>query len=308
MPDIHRILFVTLSNIGDAILTTPALEALHQAYPTAVVDIVADARSADLFRHCPYVGRIILKHKRSGWAGLWKLVRQLRQSRYDLAVDLRTDGLLWLARCKRRTGKIPNRRAQEQRWHSAEQHFRAIAGETTLQQPPACKIWLSDTERAQAQSMLGDWRGKTLLALGPGANFAGKIWPAENFIALANRLQRHFDAVVLLGNQQEKSITHGIASRLNLPVIDCVGKTDLLTAAAILEQVRVFVGNDSGLGHLAAAVDTPTMTVFGVGQPWRYRPWGGAAQWLQDPALEIANVRVESIAERVEAQLEAARG
>jgi ADP-heptose:LPS heptosyltransferase len=165
-----------------------------------------------------------------------------------------------------------------------------------------------DLERTQAQSLLGEWCGKTILALGPGANFSGKIWPAQNFIALANQLQNHFDAVVLLGSQQDKSITDSIAAGLNLPVIDCVAKTDLLTAAAVLEQVSVFVGNDSGLGHLAAAAGTPTVTVFGVGQPWRYRPWGNSAKWLQDPALEIANVQVEPVAELVQAQLEATHG
>ncbi len=90
----RHILLITLSNIGDALMTTPVLEALHRQYPQAVIDIVTDARASDLFEHCPYRGEIILKQK--GWRGTIALLKQLRVTRYDLIVDLRTDGLTLL--------------------------------------------------------------------------------------------------------------------------------------------------------------------------------------------------------------------
>ena len=79
-------------------MTTPALERLHQLYPEAVIDLVCDARSKILFEHCAYRGDIFLKEKKQGKKGLFKLVRLLRKKRYDLVVDLRTDGLAYLLR------------------------------------------------------------------------------------------------------------------------------------------------------------------------------------------------------------------
>ena len=89
--NVKRILFITLSNIGDAILTTPTLESLHLKYPNAVFDIVGDKRSRILFKYCPYMYNFIEKDKSLGWCGLLSLIKKLRQERYDLAVDLRSD-------------------------------------------------------------------------------------------------------------------------------------------------------------------------------------------------------------------------
>ncbi|MGB5439175.1 MAG: glycosyltransferase family 9 protein, partial [Gammaproteobacteria bacterium] len=96
----RSILLITLSNIGDAVMTTPVLEALHHRYPKARIDIVTDARAGSLFEHCPYRGEIILKHK--GWRGTLALLKRLRTTRHDLVVDLRTDGLALLLHARRR--------------------------------------------------------------------------------------------------------------------------------------------------------------------------------------------------------------
>ena len=88
----EQILLVSLSNVGDAVMTTPVLEALHQRYPAAVIDIVGDRRSSGLFEFCPYRCRIFHKDKRGGVRGLLRLIQGLRRTRYELVVDLRTDG------------------------------------------------------------------------------------------------------------------------------------------------------------------------------------------------------------------------
>lgn len=297
MKPVRSILFVTLSNIGDAILTTPALEALHHAFPEAVIDIVGDARSDIVFRHCPYRGEIFLKRKKEGWRGLLNLVGQLRRKRYDLAVDLRTDGLLWLLRANKRISKLSSRRSPP--LHSVEKHFRAVAPLTGGDTPPPSRIWLADTERQQAKALLvgADLVGKRLLALGPGANWEPKIWPAQHFAELANLSRDHFDAVLLLGSAQDHPRVQAVAAALQLPYLDASGKTDLLLAAALLEQAQAFVGNDSGLGHIASAVGTPTFTVFGPGEPDRYRPWGPRAAWLQSTSRVIADVSPQQVSE-----------
>lgn len=304
MQPVRHILFVTLSNIGDAILTTPALEALHRAYPDARIDLVGDARSEIIFRHCPYRGEIFLRHKKEGWAGLLRLIWQLRRRRYDLAVDLRTDGLLWLLRARQRVTKLPAHAGRN--LHSAEKHFRAVALLTGGDIPPA-RIWLPASERSAAQTQLQAFRGRRILALAPGANWAPKIWPSRHFSALANRLPDHFDAVLLLGSTQDQPRAAQVAAGLQLPCLNLCGQTSLLQAAALLEQARCFVGNDSGLGHIASAVGTPTLTVFGPGEPDRYHPWGQHTAWLQSVSRDISDVSPEQAGDALLSLLENAR-
>ncbi|HAF00091.1 MAG TPA: glycosyltransferase family 9 protein [Methylophilaceae bacterium] len=294
---ITKILFITLSNIGDVIMTTPVLEALHQTYPEAVIDIVGDARSDIVFKHCPYRGELFLKDKKKGWRGTLSLICQLRKKRYDIAVDLRSDGLLYLISAKQKYFKLSNQSSMNM--HSVEKHFAAIQAITPLSPTVRTKIWLSDQEMASAEQWLAGVNNQRILALGLGANFLGKIWPVSHFQDLANALASQFDQVLLVGNQQDATLSAQFMQACKLPVIDCCGKLDLLTTAALLARASYFVGNDSGLGHIASAVGTPTFTVFGVGQPNRYRPWGEKALWYQDPQREIAAVNPHYVADMI---------
>jgi heptosyltransferase-3 len=293
---VRSILLVTLSNVGDAVLTTPVMEALHNKYPLALLDIVTDARAAALVAHCPYRRDIILKDKRAGWRGLPPLLKRLRTSRYDLAVDLRTDGLLWLLRARRRLGRGFFRPHEG---HAVERHFAVISQrERIAGMPPPC-VWVSAAETAFARQVLTGLPGQRWLALGPGARGSGKHWPGDRFVTLASRLREHLDAVILLGSDSDADICAQIAATLPLPCINLAGKTDLLQAAAVLQQALLFVGNDSGLGHLAAAAGTPTVTAFGPGDPHRYHPWHPQARWVQSTSGHVEDLGVDDVMEQV---------
>ena len=275
---VQRILLVSLSNIGDAVLTTPCLQALHRQYPAAVIDIVGDPRSQAIFTACPYLGRLFVLDKKAGWRGRLALIMLLRRQRYDLAIDLRSDWMLHFIRARRKLGKLSSRAGHG--LHSAEKHAAALKP-LGIHDTPETRIWIPGQDRLFAQNMLDGWAERRILALGLGANFDGKIWPVEHFIALVNMLAGSFDGVLLLGNQQDARRADMFSQGCALPVIDACGKCDLLETAALLEHAGLFVGNDSGLGHMASAMGTPTMTLFGPGFPARYRPWGTAAGWLQ---------------------------
>lgn len=295
----HTILVITLSNIGDAIMTTPVLEALHRRYPDAVIDLVADRRSSEIFTHCPYRGRIVFKEKRSGWRGTLQLVRTLRQTRYDLIVDLRTDGLAYLLRARRRLTKWQRR---ERGPHAVEQHMGVIAslGACDI---PATRIWLTSQLECEAEHSLKSLPGTRWLALGPGANWEPKIWPLTRFRDLAEKLQNDFDAIVLLGGPNDAERCDFLSRTLPLETLNLAGKTNLLQAAAVLARMQIFVGNDSGLGHIASAVGTPTLTLFGPGQPERYHPWGEIARWLTSPGDDLTRLTAQTVAETIAAQL-----
>jgi ADP-heptose:LPS heptosyltransferase len=104
---------------------------------------------------------------------------------------------------------------------------------------------------------------------------------------------------VLLGDTNDAENCRQLAQHMALPCLNLAGKTDLLQAAAVLEQTALFIGNDSGLGHLAAACDTPTFTVLGPGDPYRYHPWHPQARWLQSDSGDIADVSVAAVASAI---------
>jgi len=284
-PIAPRVLFVTLSNIGDLILTTPALEALHAAYPDHLVDIVADARSSELLRACPYLGTLHHRHKAEGARGLWRLIRQLRQHTYTAIVDLRTDFLPWLLRARRRTA--PWRRGSHGP-HAVEQHFavtsRVLCRAGTI---PAARVWHAPADTLQAQDLLAPLPAGRWLGLAPGANWPGKIWPAPHYARLIENVADLFTGVVLFGGANDTGITAFLAEGRAIPCLNLAGRTSLTVAAALLDHMAAFVGNDSGLGHLAAARGVPTLTLFGPGRPARYRPWGPHAQILEAPQRDL---------------------
>lgn len=300
----RRLLFVTLSNIGDLVMTTPALVALNAAYPEAVVDIVADPRSSELLTRCPFLGRLEHRVKREGAAGFLALVRRLRRERYDAIVDLRTDFLPWLLHARRRSARW---QAGGHGPHAVEQHFAvarrllppALAGAAI----PDTRVWLAESDLARAAATLGDLPGPRRLVLAPGANWPGKRWPPAAYAALACELRADFDALVLLGSAADAAEAGAHFEDTGLPTLDLMGRTSLLEAAAVMRLATLFVGNDSGLGHLASAAGIPSVTVFGPGRPERYRPWGSRASLVLAPGLELARLEPATVAARVRAAL-----
>lgn len=296
-----RLLFVTLSNIGDLVMTTPALRALNEAYPDALIDIVADPRSSELLTRCPFLGDLFHRVKREGRAGLFRLVRSLRRRRYDAIVDLRTDFLPWLLRGDRRSARW---QAPPLGPHAVEQHF-AVA-QRLLPAPraiPDTCIWTTAEDDARAAALLDTVPGPRRLVLAPGANWPGKRWPVEHYAALAQALREEFDSLVLLGSAADVDDAGGRLDGLALPTLDLMGRTSLIEATAVMRQATLFVGNDSGLGHLASAAGIPSVTVFGPGRPERYRPWGSRASLLLAPDLALGKLLPSMVAAHVRAQL-----
>jgi ADP-heptose:LPS heptosyltransferase len=287
-----QILFITLSNIGDAVMTTPTLERLHQLYPDAVIDLVCDLRSKTLFEHCPYRGEIILKEKKEGKKGLFKLIRQLRKKRYDLIVDLRTDGLAYLLRAKKRLTKFGH---QPYGPHAVEDLISIIDKINPDKHIPPTMIWLDKIHFDQANELTSSLPGKKWLGISPGANWQPKIWNAKNFAVVANALAEDIDAVILLGGPGDTQYSSHVASQLEIPLLELTAKTDLLTTTALIQKCCLFLGNDSGLGHLASAVDTPSITVFGPGKPERYHPWHPYNQWLCGETASLDNIKTNAV-------------
>lgn len=302
-PCVQRLLLVTLSNIGDAIMSTPVLEAMHQHAPQALIDIVCDPRSADLFVHCPYRGDLIVRDKQAGWLGAWRVLQQCRKQHYVLAVDLKTDVLLFLLRASRRLGKLPTwRRADDM--HSVSQHVAALRPLLGTHMPMPLKLWHSDKEMVQVQALLPAHRGQRRLVLGLGANSPHKLWPVALFAALAEALRDRFGEVVLLGDARDAPLAQQFIACYSGQAVSVCGQLNLSASYAALRTADFYIGNDSGLGHMAAAAGVPSFTIFGPGNPQRYSPWSAVAGYYQAPTQQIGDVTVAQVLSVLRPQLE----
>lgn len=294
------LIVVTLSNIGDAVMTTPVLETLAARYPGRRIDLLADRRSSALFAAAPWLGTIHHRDKRAGLAQQWRQLRELRGQRYALAVDLRTPVIGRLLNAERRLTK---RGRELPDTHAVVEHFAVLEPLVGALTPPPCRVHLDTAAIAEAAALtralpVGRW-----LAVAPGANWPGKRWSPAAFAALVTRVASHFDGLLVLGGPDDTAAAAALAD-VALPRLDLTGRTALPLAAAVLARAAAFVGNDSGLGHLAAALGVPTLTVFGPGRPVRYRPWGPRARIVLAPGADLARLEPEPVADALLALLE----
>ncbi|MBO1075700.1 glycosyltransferase family 9 protein [Roseomonas marmotae] len=270
-----RILFITSTRIGDAVLSTGLLDHLLRTHPDARVTVACGPVAEGVFTRMPNRDETIVLVKQrfsAHWLGLWAKVARMR---WDLVVDLRGSALAWLVPARRRAVMQGGRRPGHRLLH--------IAGTLGLVPAPRPVAWFGPEDMQRARRLLGE-DGRPLIALGPSANWAGKVWPAERFVELFRALSAPDGplpgarAVVLGGPGQEEAAMAAPVLAALPEAVDLVGKLDLPAVAAALTRCALFVGNDSGLMHLAAAAGTPTLGLFGPTPASEYAPVGRAAR------------------------------
>jgi len=273
-PRAMRILFITSTRIGDAVLSSGLLAHLVAQHPGARISVACGPAPAPLFAALPGLERVIAL-KKAPLGGHWlKLWGETLPFPWHTVVDLRRTALTWLvlARRRYRLGReVPG-------MHKVRQYARLLGLEDN---PPSPQVWTNANAEALAGTLIPD--GPPVLALCPTANWPGKQWRAGNFAALAHRLTG--SSGPLAGARLAVFAGPGERDRA-LPVleavpkarrIDLAGTIDLPTAHACLARAALFVGNDSGLMHLAAATGVPTLGLFGPSRDELYAPWGDNA-------------------------------
>lgn len=266
-----RILFITSTRIGDAVLSSGLLAHLIGQHPGARITLACGPAPAPLFAGVPGLERLIVL-KKAPLGGHWlKLWGATLPTRWHTIVDLRRTALAWLVLAGRR-----KRLAREAPGvHKVRQYARLLGLEAD---PPAPRIWTRAADEAAARQLIPE--GLPVLALGPTANWPGKEWRAERFAALAERLTGPDGPLagarlaVFAGPSERDRALPVLEAVPQARRIDLAGTIDLPTAHACLARATLYVGNDSGLMHLAAAAGAPTLGLFGPSRETFYAPWG----------------------------------
>lgn len=264
------ILFITASRIGDAVLSSGLIKRLNDEVPNARFTIVAGPDAAPLFSAVPTLDRLIVMEKANGgahWLSLW---RQVRGTRWGLIVDLRGSGISRFLSTKRRA----IHRKTGDPIHKVLEAARLLKIEDD---PAPPHIFTSPEIEAYADELMAGTG--PILALAPAANWVGKTWPVERFSQVAMRLLRGYGPLagarlMVVGGPGDEHLSRQLRDVAQHRFIDLAGKVDLLTTYACLKRVRLFIGNDSGAMHLAAAAGCPTLGLFGPSDERLYAPWG----------------------------------
>lgn len=302
---IRRILVRAVNWLGDAVLTLPAVEALDCRFPHAEVSLLANPWVSGLFVGQPAVDRIIEYRAgdvHRGMMGRWRLANTLREGGFDLAIlfpnSVDAALLPWLAGIPRRVGYPTDGRG----WllthpvrcvpttpgrHQVERYLdiiRVLGGDRS----PSPRLRVTREAREAAGGLLSDLgvgSGDLCVALNPGAVYGGaKRWSPEGFAAVADGVAERCGArILLVGSAQERPILDGVAARMRHPAINLGGRTDLQTLVGLLERTRLLLTNDTGAMHVAAAVGTPVLALFGPTDPRATGPLASAGRIVQEP-------------------------
>lgn len=281
------ILFITATRIGDAVLSSGLIRFLAEQIPNARFTIVSGPLAAPLFAHVPGLDRVIVMEKGKGKGHWFKLWNQVRHRKWGLVVDLRGSGTaLFLRREKRAIWK---KQIGGEPLHKVIDAARVLKLEGD---PPSPHLYITPEVQALADQLLAPRPGEPagpILAVGPASNWVGKIWPIERFAQTAQQLLGPQGALaggrlLILGGPGDGRMVEELRmASARGRYVDLTGKVDLLTAYAVLKRADLFIGNDSGLMHIAAAAGVPTIGLFGPSDERRYAPWGPDTRAVRGP-------------------------
>ena len=290
-----KILLIRLSSLGDVVLTTPAIRAVRTHLPDAYVAMLVAKQSADVLRENPHLNEIITfdrlaKDKDTG--EMLRVIRHLRERKFTVAIDLqrkfRTELLMYFSGATERVGKgrLCTVRVQEQgNRHATAHYFDLLHAVGIPAADQRLELFLAEPERIDAAKRL-DIAGvsETALKVGlfPGAGWKLREWMPERFAAIGDRLVAQFNAnVFVFGGQKETELVQSVVDMMNAPATPFAGNLQIRQLAACIEQCDLFLTNDTGPMHIAAAVGTPTVSLFGPGNHIRFQPLGARHQTIR---------------------------
>ncbi|MFZ0034316.1 MAG: glycosyltransferase family 9 protein [Sedimentisphaerales bacterium] len=339
----RNILLIKPSSLGDIVLALPALSALRRSFPEAKISWFVRPEFAPLLKNHPDLTEVILFDRKflgKAWyhprafASLVSLIWRLNRSRFDAVIDLqglfRTAIFAWLSGCKKRFGMANAREfghifythkvAQDKDCiHLVDYYLKIVraAGACETQVQFSLPI---DYSAADAVNRLLKTNGIKLndyAVFVPTSAHEGKCWPVERFAALADKVSREFHlSIIATGAASEKDAVEELKSRANVPIANFAGATSISELVALLKTARLVVSNDTGPGHIAAALGVPVVLIFGPTNPARVHPYNrpecavavepdgrGFNADSTDPKHDIKAITVDEVYQKVCEQL-----
>ena len=318
--EIKRILLIQPSRIGDIVFSLPTLSALRRTYSRARITWLVDDRCRDLVEGHPDLDEVLVVPfkaieealKIGAWRGvvqtLSRLKRELRSRSFDLSIDLhglaKSALLVWMAGARFRIGsanttgmkegsgffsrEIPPRPDDR---HTVERNLSVIDFLGGPVEEARFRLTISETAQRQVREMLdsaGHREQDRLVVVHPGAGWLSRRWPVDRFAELINTLGMTAGLRLAViggapGGSQEGRLFEQLFSMIRVPVINLVNRLSLKQLVALLQETDLFIGNEAGPMHLAAALDRPVVAIIGPTRPELTGPFGRRALIIRKP-------------------------
>ncbi len=283
---IENILLRSANWVGDAVMTTPAIRGVRQNFPGAKISILAKPWVAPVFSNNKHVDQILLydtEGRHNGWTGLLRLARDLKRYHFDAAVLFQNAFeaalLTFLAGIPRRIGYCTDGRSilltdrvrghrELKTGHQIDYYLGILNGAGLITENRSLCLKVTEKEKQAALHLLkqyGVLEPKNVIGINPGAAFGtAKRWFPERYAALIKKIhESHKAYFFIFGGAGEASLGNKISDMTGGYCINLCGKTRLREAIALINVCRLFITNDSGLMHVAAALDIPQVAIIG---------------------------------------------
>lgn len=303
----ERILCTKLKHIGDVLLMTPAIHALHAAWPTSRIAALVPRGTEGVLAGNPDLDEVLVHDRTEGCRGSWRTIRALRAYAPDLVLEMgqgdREAVLGWLSGASARVGYAPKGSGGWRRmlltrmvpWngqtHVIEANLELVrsCGIPAKADRPVLVVEPQARARVAAQLAAAGLRpDQPLVVVHPVSRWLFKAWPETGCAEVIQHLVRRTGVAVALTSGPEARETEAakrILARAAVPTIDLVGRTSLIDLAAVLERAQLFLGVDSAPMHMAAALGIPVLALFGPSGELHWGPWGDGHVVLASPYL-----------------------
>lgn len=303
-----RILLTRIDRIGDVVLSTPAVKAVRETFPDAWIAVLVRTENRELVEGNPHVNEVIPFEKEGadgGVPGAIRFAAGLRRKRFDTVVHFhataRMHWLSWLAGIPVRIGF--RRKAAWLLTHPVDERKReGLRSEASYNFDLLRILNVTEPETLELYFPLGQQAGlrfdawareggldpaeEPYAVLNPSASCLSKIWPAERFAEIADFFWEQYRLrPVLIGAEKDREHAARVLASARHPVLDWTGKLSLGMLGHCLKRSQILVSNDSGPVHIAAAVGTPVLSIFGRNESGlsarRWAPLGAKSRWIQ---------------------------
>lgn len=334
-----KILIIKPSALGDIVLALPALTALRKSFPQARISWLVRPEYAELLRGHPDLDEIILFDRRllgkwwckkKAFVNLWGLLRHLREEGFDLVFDFqglfRTGFFARVTGCGKRIGPANARELAHLFYtdrivqdysciHLVDYYLKMAEAAGAQKGKPEFKFPENAGAAEAVKKLLleNNVNYENYVVFVPSAARAEKLWPIERFAQLADKIAEMFGpSIVATGTQAERQYIDTLVTTAHTAVVNLAGKTSISELTALLKSATLVVSNDTGPGHIAAALGVAMVMIFGPVNPARLCPYKrpecvaavepntmGMAIDSSDPRYDIRNITVEQVFEKV---------
>jgi len=276
---VNKILFISLSNIGDCILTLPTLDSLMKDFPQAKITVVTSPRAKGIFQDNPYISRLAVFDKHSKLKEKANLFKELKRERFDMVVDLRNSFLGAFLPSRYKISPflfIPKQIKHMKDRHLYKVHSSQFTVHSTTRKS---SLFIKPEDEEYIREILKEnniSEQDKIIVVAPGARSHIKRWPQDKFVELINSLVKEFSAkVVLAGDKEDAPIAKYISSHASSCALDLSAKTNIQQLGSLLKRCCLVITNDSATLHLASYLDIPIIAIFGPTNEIKYGPWSG---------------------------------